>query len=85
VARIRGELEPVRQREQVETLAGERELQRIGSQRRARVERKREAERDPVRAQEIDVRQPGLRGAESEHVLGGIVELRALPLENVSS
>src|SRR5258706_874853 len=75
----------MRQREQVEALAGERQLQRVGGERRTRVERQRETERDPVGTQEIEVRQPGLRGAKAEGVLGRTVELRMLPVENIPS
>jgi hypothetical protein len=72
------------QREQVETLIRERHLQRIRGQRSARVECQRETKRDPVGTQEIDVRQPGLRGAKAEHVLGCAVELRLFPVENIA-
>ena len=73
-----------RQSEQVETLVGERHLQRVRGQRGARVECQRETERNPVGTQEIDVRQPGLRGAKAEHILGSAVELRLFPVEDIA-
>ena len=76
-------LEHVRQRDEVDALRGERQLQRIGGERRAGLEREREAERDAVLSQKIDFRQADLYCPETEHVINGAVELGQLPVEDV--
>ncbi len=81
--RVRGGFERMRQHDQVDALAGERQLHRIRRKRGAVLERQREPERDPVGAQEIELVQAHLHRPVAEHVLGGEVELGPLPFEHV--
>ena len=54
--RIGVELEHVRQHDEIDALRGERQLQRIGGDRRTWLQREREAEADAVLSHEIDFR-----------------------------
>ena len=82
--RIGGGFERMRQHDQVHALVRERQLHRIGGKRGAVLEREREAERNAVGAQEIDLVQAHLHRAVAEHVLGREVELGQLPVEHVA-
>ncbi len=75
----------VRQREQVDALAGERQLQRIGRERRAGLQGERKAVGNAVLPQEIDVGQADLYCPEAEHILYCTVKLGKLPVEDVRS
>ena len=72
--------EDMRQHHEVHALRGERELERVGGERRPRFEREREAEGNAVLLQEIDLRQPDLHRAEAEDILDRAVKLCTFPV-----
>ena len=85
LVRVGVALEHVRQRHQVDALRRERQLQRVGGERGARLEGEREAERDAVLSQKVDFGQADLYCPETEHVINRAVKLGQLPAEDVGA
>src|SRR5256886_1398659 len=77
-------LQHVRQRDQVDALRSERQLQRVRRQRSAGLERQRKTVGNAVLPQEIDLGQADLQRPEAEHVVYGAVKLCELPVEHIS-
>src|SRR5437879_660344 len=84
VVRVGVKLQHVRQRDQVDALRSERQLQRVRRQRSAGLERQGKTVGNAVLPQEIDLGQADLQRPEAEHVVYGAVKLCELPVEHIS-
>ncbi len=82
--RIVGELERVRQHDEVDGVLGERQPVRVGDDVGRRVVVERPARRDAALREERALRQPDLQRVEAEDVGDGLVEVRLLAREQVA-
>ena len=83
--RIVGELERVRQHDEVERVLGERQPVRVGDEVRGRVVVERPARRDAALREERALRQADLQRVEAEDVGDGLVEIRLLAREQIAA